>query len=54
MNRSDIKVSAQSAWEVIKEAKDLIAWTLTDHVWRAESRESLSLRESSDSKESLS
>ena len=51
MNRSDIEVSARSAWKVIKEAKDWIAWTLTNHVWKAESKESLSSRESSSSRE---
>ncbi len=60
MNRSDIEVLTQSVWEVIEEAKDWIAWILINHVWRAEFKESLSLRESlssresSDSKENLS
>jgi len=51
MNRSDIEVSARSAWEVIEEAKDWIAWTLTNHVWRAEFKRSSS-SERAESRES--
>jgi len=51
MNCSDIEVSARLTWKVIKEAKDWIAWTLIDHVWRAEFKQSLS-SEKAESKES--